>query len=291
MKFSKFISDAASGVTGLTSASGGTAIADNKVIRGDGTTGIQGSNVNIDDSDNLIVPGALILLDGTTYQNINCASIRIASSSSGVVPITYLGTNFTAFYDASEPHVKFTRTANAENAHDAGISSPAAGVVKITNGGSGSGFLQTAGFKRKTADQTVTDSATYVADTHLTLSLAAGRSYKFRFHLFVNALTTSQIKVRLGGTATHTDLISDLRVFDYAVPGYTDANLVDSTTVTSHEVSSSALNGNAIIEINGTTTVNAAGTFLIEFAQDAETVAAETATLLRGSTLEVWDIA
>lgn len=38
------------GVTGLATADGGTAIADNKVVRGDGATGIQGSVIDITDA-------------------------------------------------------------------------------------------------------------------------------------------------------------------------------------------------------------------------------------------------
>lgn len=38
------------GVSGLTTADGGTAIADNKVVRGDGATGIQGSPLDITDA-------------------------------------------------------------------------------------------------------------------------------------------------------------------------------------------------------------------------------------------------
>lgn len=38
------------GVTGLTSAAGGVAIADNALIRGDGTTGIQGGSVTLSDT-------------------------------------------------------------------------------------------------------------------------------------------------------------------------------------------------------------------------------------------------
>ncbi len=143
--------------------------------------------------------------------------------------------------------------------------------------------LQTAGFKRKTADQTVTDSTTLVDDTHLTVSLAAGRSYKFRFVLYSTCVITSGIKVALAGTATHTNIIAQIKHFEQ-----TTFDVNDRVTATG---STSAVTGEVtLVEIEGTTTVNAAGTFLVQFAQDAETGAAETATLLRGSTLEVWDI-
>lgn len=44
------------GVSGLTAADGGTAIADNAAVRGDGGTSIQGSLVEIDDAGNVTFP-------------------------------------------------------------------------------------------------------------------------------------------------------------------------------------------------------------------------------------------
>lgn len=46
------------GVSGLTSADGGDAIADNEVIRGDGTTGIQGSVATLSDAGKFATTGA-----------------------------------------------------------------------------------------------------------------------------------------------------------------------------------------------------------------------------------------
>lgn len=63
------------GVSGLDTADGGTALADNVVVRGDGTMGIQGSGVSISDAD--VVSGATQLnvdnlrLDGNTLSSTN----------------------------------------------------------------------------------------------------------------------------------------------------------------------------------------------------------------------------
>ena len=58
------------GVSGLSTADGGTPLADNKVIRGDGTTGIQGSAVTIDDSGNIgMAASSAILADQPTFKN------------------------------------------------------------------------------------------------------------------------------------------------------------------------------------------------------------------------------
>lgn len=304
--YRKFTNASSGGVPGLSNAAGGTAIADNAVIRGDGTTGIQGSVVTISDV------GTIAILSG--------GKIQLAPEVAGAPDIVRSGGGINLIGNDGSYTQAFINTGAYNSANPNGISTfydiqiqnnkqiafsdgvdfnrgiakgggSGGSVLSITDGSTGLGWLQTAGFKRKTADQTVTDSTTYVDDTHLTIPLAAGRSYKFRFHLFCTVVATSQIKVRLGGTATHTDLISDIRVFDPAVPVYDGASIVDSTTVADHTISSSALSPGGIITIEGTTTVNAAGTFLVQFAQDAETVAAESAILLRGSTLECWDVA
>jgi hypothetical protein len=67
------VTTAGGGVTGLTTCDGGTALADNDVLRADGTTGCQGSVVDITDAG--IVTGATQLntdnvrLDGDTVSN------------------------------------------------------------------------------------------------------------------------------------------------------------------------------------------------------------------------------
>lgn len=55
-RFSQPPSGGGGGVSGLATADGGTALADNKVVRGDGTTGIQGSAVDISDAGAVTVP-------------------------------------------------------------------------------------------------------------------------------------------------------------------------------------------------------------------------------------------
>jgi len=60
-------------------------------------------------------------------------------------------------YDVSgTPRIKFTRSSNAENAHDAGVSSPAAGIVAVDNGSTGGGALQ---LKEMTAPAALADTA------------------------------------------------------------------------------------------------------------------------------------
>lgn len=298
--YRKFTNASSGGVPGLSNAAGGTAIADNLVIRGDGGTGIQGSLASLDDN------GRIQTGNGANGGvNFGGAGARISDSNNdGRLDLIAGGSSRADLVDIGGSAYRFRVTGtgglSAGNVilssstvainGDTGINRVDAGVLGATTGGSTLGFLQTAGFKRKTADQTVTDSTTLVNDTHLTVSLAAGRSYGFKFTLYVTTVATSGIQVALGGTATHTDLISDIRIYDHSVTADSTSVLTDSTTVGNHTAGSTGA-GPVTVNISGTTTINAAGTFLVQFAQTAETGAAETVTLLRGSTLEVWDIA
>lgn len=289
MRFSKFISDAASGVTGLTSASGGTAIADNKVIRGDGTNGIQGSTATLTDAGLLTVTGG-IEFDGGGGPQLQRASacVSIGVNTPPIFGGDGGGVNGTFF--GSTGKVQWA-SGNASTTGDAGIERVAAGVLTTTDGSTGKSYFQTAGFKRKTADQTVSDSTTLVNDTHLTVSLAAGRSYTFRFVLYASVRTGNQIKVGLAGTATHTNLISACKIIDPSTLLFDVMTVTVNTTPTNHLYTSNTLpTDRALIEIEGTTTVNAAGTFLLQFAEATAGVGSD-AVLLRGSSLAVWDVA
>lgn len=58
------------GVSGLATAGGGTALADNKAVRGDGTTGIQGSLLEIADDGALATAASKSLSFGTTASDV-----------------------------------------------------------------------------------------------------------------------------------------------------------------------------------------------------------------------------
>lgn len=201
------------GVSGLTAANGGTALADNKVVRGDGTTGIQGSLLDITDAgvatgltqfnvDNLREDGntlsatdangsvivayagtGALCLNSTTssdpaLRSTGSGGLRVVHADAPTAPsdlhaqsLRLYQSGFTTssfvlaagagaymgVYDVSgTPRIKFTRSSNAENAHDAGVSSPAAGIVAVDNGGTGGGALQ---LKEMTAPSALADTA------------------------------------------------------------------------------------------------------------------------------------
>lgn len=135
------------GVTGLTSAAGGTAIADNKVIRGDGTTGIQGSEVTIADTT-----GAMSVPQGWSVTSAGGASYVMDSGgggrhlfrgSSGGDEILYLNPFNTAV--TLDDAMSFGWSTNViATAMDVALTRAAAGVVKITDGSTGNGSISVA---------------------------------------------------------------------------------------------------------------------------------------------------
>lgn len=360
-RFRRFTNAANASVTGLLTASGGTAIADNVIIRGDGNTGIQGSGVTLSDADAITGVTALsvdnLTLDANILSSTNAnGDINLDPNGTGNVVVTSGNLSITAgllgltgltssdsaikdstdrngslavravrgddgaaiglvasslqlgtissssttdhkiLYDSSRDELTFgsgqmigwgPATTNPFADADTSFTRAAAGVVSVNAGRTTaqSGWVQTAGFKRKTADQTVTNSTTLVDDSHLSVNLAAGRSYKFRFVLFVTEVGTSGLKLALAGTATHTHIIADTLYTPISDPA-SEVMYRETAVGTIFNETSGFTESRVIIE--GTTTVNTAGTFLIQFAQHHT---AESVTLLRGSTLEVWDIA
>lgn len=304
--YRKFTNASSSGNAAGVSGPAGASSTDNAIARWDGTTGrlLQDSVITISDIGTIgILSGGKIQLapevagapdivrSGGGINLIgNDGSYAQAAISTG----SYSSANpngISTFYDIqiqNNKQIAFSDGVDFNRGIAKGGGSGGS-VLSITDGSTGLGWLQTAGFKRKTADQTVTDSTTLVDDTHLTVSLAAGRSYGFKFTLFSTVVATSGLKIALGGTATHTDLISDIRMYDHLSLADSASALTDSTTVGNHTSGSTGA-GPFTVTITGTTTVNAAGTFLVQFAQNAETGAAESVILLRGSTLECWDV-
>ncbi len=302
--YRKFTNASSGGVPGLSNAAGGTAIADNVIIRGDGTTGIQGSNGRVTDSGVITTGGITSAFAGIKDDGFGQLQVRHGDDSS-YAPIitTQFEVNNSAaslrkaslrediFALANDVPISYSESTSASGTKDSGILRTTAGVLKITDGSTGLGWLQTAGFKRKTADQTVTNSTTLVDDSHLTVSLAAGRSYKFKFVLFASVRTGNQVKVCLSGTATHTHLISSAKIYDSSTLLMDLVDVVINTTPGNHlYVSNTLPTDEALIEIEGTTTVNAAGTFLLQFAEVTAGIGSDV-ILRRGSTLEVWDVA
>lgn len=142
---------------------------------------------------------------------------------------------------------------------------------------------QSAGRLTAAANQTVTDSVALVNATGFSATLIAGRTYSFTGRLFVTTISTSGVKIDFnGGTATAT-----------AFNGAATFKTASAVAVVQTAALATSLGSTAVVlevEVAGTITVNAAGTFILRFAQNAETGAAESVILLRGSFLMMDDM-
>ena len=167
-------------------------------------------------------------------------------------------------------------------ATDLGYSRLAAGVMRITDGVSGFGWLQNAGESR-VAGNVTNATGTMANITGLSATLAAGRTYVGRICVFCEDSTAADgIKFDFdGGTATATDFRAQGTIFDTAL------QLSVQTTALATDFSAATITGGSVFTADFTITVNAAGTFIPRFAQVAHTTG--TATAFRGSYMLLQD--
>ena len=165
---------------------------------------------------------------------------------------------------------------------DLGYARLAAGVMRITDGSLGFGWLQDAGESRVAGN--VTNATVTMANiTGLSATLQAGRTYVGRLCVFCEDSTAADgIKFDFdGGTATATDFRAQGTIFDTAL------QLSAQTTALATDFSAATVTGASVFTADFTITVNAAGTFIPRFAQVAHTTG--TATAFRGSYMLLQD--
>lgn len=152
----------------------------------------------------------------------------------------------------------------------------AAGATGAT-GPAGNGITVT----YKTADESLNSSTVLQADNHLTTSLNASSKYAFRFVIQYTGEAAAGIKVALNGTVTVTNLSSIVLIYDSA-PVLSAATPL---SVLGSGIGSSGNDGSGVVVIEGSIETNAAGTFLLEWAQNTSDVA--DTIVKRGSYLQV----
>jgi hypothetical protein len=144
------------------------------------------------------------------------------------------------------------------------------------------GYVVSPSNTRVTSD--FTSITTTLADvTGLTANVSAGKTYHFRAWLPYAADVTSGHKYAIAGTATATDI-------RYTIDSLADAtNLYVITSTQTALAGSSGQSGSTagLTVIEGTITVNAAGTLTVQFAVNAGTT---TGTIKRGATFIVTEI-
>lgn len=164
----------------------------------------------------------------------------------------------------------------------------ASGTVLTSNGASAAPSFQTVSAGTTTvrayatADQSVTNSATLVNSTYLTLTLVAGKTYFIEGFLYVIA-TTGGYKFDMGGgAATATNYVAGALMHPDAGTAVENLSLVTSLTTTWNKSNADTYD----MRINGTIEVNAGGTLILRFAQNSASGGGTSNTVKRGSWLQ-----
>lgn len=135
----------------------------------------------------------------------------------------------------------------------------------------------------KTGDQS-SSSTTLADDSALSVSLAASTKYAFEITLFVSAASAVEgFKCALSGTCGVGQLKTQITIFDDVSNAMA---ALDRVTAFAASVGAGLSLGNAMATMAGTIEVSTAGTFLVQWAQNAGIGAAAT-TVQRGSVMEV----
>lgn len=130
-----------------------------------------------------------------------------------------------------------------------------------------------------------TNSAVLANITGLSQNLYAGRTYIFEAILFVNADVVGGSQFAIAGTATATTIIYEITLTDDA----TLANTITARKTTLAGAAGQAGTTAGLCRIVGLIKCNAAGTFTVQFAQNAATPAT-TSSILVGSYFNVQTI-
>jgi len=137
---------------------------------------------------------------------------------------------------------------------------------------------------RSSNDQEVTD-ATLVSSSELTTSVVAATEYGFRAVLFMlNDGAAEGIRLALGGTCTITALKAQISIYDDTTNALAAFARV---TALGSAVAAGISAGSNYCVIEGGVLINAAGTFLVQFAQNVAGIGAGV-HLEVDSTWEVW---
>lgn len=204
----------------------------------------------------------------------------IAATAIDTYTSTTQGTQLDVFTTASGT----TTLANVVRFQGSGGVSIGSGVV-ATDPGAGNllvqNFLNTGGHLRVTTDLGKANSVTLSAITGLSATLVAGKTYSFIGTLYTVSNVAGGIQLSLStSTATITNLVCEAQVTDGAAIKQQTRQSTLSTIVNFTAITA------ARIDINGTITVNAAGTFALSFAQNVSN--AGNTTVLQGSWMKIW---
>jgi hypothetical protein len=217
---------------------------------------------------------------GTTGVRPVAGAVNITLSTN----ITFVFGNGFSLGGGSGQAFQLANTTNPNaGSPDVSLSRLAANVWGIgTVLGTSNGWFQWGGQSRTTAQFDAVATTALANVTGLSVTLIAGRKYKFRASLWVTADVVGGSKYAIGGTATATSIVYNINAIN------------NGTSVFAITSKQTALGGSAgqvgatdvFVEIIGTIVCNAAGTLTVQFAQN---VANGTSSVLINSTFEVFD--
>lgn len=155
---------------------------------------------------------------------------------------------------------------------DTSLAREAAGVIKVGDGSTGSGWLQNTAGRKRLASAVTNITTTFANLTDLTVTLKAGRKYTGHLCLPINGgLAADGVKFDLnGGTATMTSVHYG---FESAI-GATIGTRTSTALATAINITALADTNDVYIKIPITLVVNAAGTLIPRQAKDSDAAGA-----------------
>jgi hypothetical protein len=172
------------------------------------------------------------------------------------------------------------------NPADTAFQRVAAKVISASDGGNNAnGWFQWAGQARVTADVTFTSTTTLAAVTGLSVNVQAGRTYAFEAELYVTDAAAGGVQAAIAGTATATAIqYTGYTIADNAIKGKANATALGTAVGSTLTTETAGI----VVCITGIITVNAAGTLLVQAAQNTSNATATT--VKRGSYFIVQDM-
>jgi hypothetical protein len=184
---------------------------------------------------------------------------------------------------ASDNPITWSSDTNYYGTRDLGLKRAAAGVMQVTDSSTGKGWIVKIGDTSVASQFDKTTDVALGTVTGLSATVLASRKYRFRAVLFVDADVVGGSKFAIGGTATATAVIYEIKLLDDSTNAYTITARQTALGGSTGQASTTA----GLCEIIGTITVNAGGTLVVQFAQNASN---GTSSVLVGSTFSVQDI-
>lgn len=231
--------------------------------------------------------GSVVLSYGTIFAGVN-NNTTILNLNNGATPLFIAaGSNIFLGLDPTNTQYLFG-PGNTFTSPDTALRRTAAGVLEIntTVPGTLTGtYIHWGGQARVTSDVVISSTTTLANVSGLSVNVAAGRTYSFDVEVSWTDVAAAGIQLSIGGSATVTNLIFDGWVYDSnTIKGQFQGTSLGATAI--NLATTTATSGHATIQ--GTITVNAAGTLTVMAANGTST--ASGTTIKRGSRMIVHDM-